>query len=133
MKKAIILACSAVTMFIFTGCASQYGIANGFPTVLPGVMISSNTHGGYIAPKMQSMKDVVVLGPASAEVSSTNTLLLISAGDTSIAKAKGIAMRQYPTADDIVNVEIDVKHTGVLGLFNTVTMYYKGIAVRYVK
>ena len=133
MKKTIILTCSALVVLMMTGCQSAYGIGSGFPLTMPGILIADQTIGGYIAPKMESMKNVEVLGPVNSEVSAVNTLLLISAGDASIFKAKEIALRKYPHADDVVNVEIDLQHKGILSLFNTVTMYYRGIAIRYVK
>ena len=79
------------------------------------------------------MKDVKVPGPVSSEISATNMLMLVSSGNVSIAKAKKEALKKYPNADDVVNVEIDVDHFSILSLFNTVTMYYKGIAIKYNK
>lgn len=130
MKKAIILVCGALAAMI-SGCQSAYHIGDGMPRTLPGIIIANQKSGGYIAPKMTSMKDVDVLGPVSSSVSCNNVLLLLSDGDVSIAKAKEIALTQYPEADDVVNVEIDCQHYGLLSIFNTVTMHYKGIAIKY--
>ena len=133
MKKAILMICGAIAAMVLTGCQSAYSVSDGFPRTLPGVLVASQTSGGYIAPKMQSMKDIKVLGPVSSEISATNVLMLVSSGNVSIAKAKAIALKKYPNADDVVNVEIDVDHFSILSLFNTVTVYYKGIAIQYNK
>ena len=122
-----------VAVAMLTGCQSAYHVGSGMPRTLPGILIADQKSGGYIAPKMESMKDVVVLGPVSSTVSCDNVLLLLSAGDVSVAKAKEIALQKYPDADDVVNVEIDCKHYGLFSLFNTVTMYYRGIAIKYKK
>ena len=117
-------------MFL-SGCSFGFVADSGFPRTMPGALIAEQSCGNFIGNKLQSFKDVEVLGSVSSEVSGANLLLLISEGDISIAKAKEIALQRYPQADDVVNVEIDTKHRGVLGLFNTVTMYYRGIAIKY--
>jgi hypothetical protein len=133
MKKSVIFAVAILAATILTGCQSAYHIGGGMPRTLPGVIVADQKSGGYIAPKMNSMKDVVVLGPVASSVSCSNILLLLSAGDVSIAKAKELAVQRYPDADDVVNVEIDCQHYGLLSIFNTVTMYYRGIAIKYKK
>ena len=133
MKKLLLLGACVVAVVMLTGCHAAYHVGGGFPRTMPGVLIANQTSGGYISPKVESMKDMEILGPVSSTVSADNALTLISAGDVSIAKAKELAMRKYPNADDIVNVEIDMQHTGILSLFNTVTMHYSGIAIKYKK
>ena len=136
MKKAIILICGIFTSVFLSGCMgliSGYGQSGGYPRPIPGLLYSEISAGGAIAEKMQSMKDVEVLGKVESQVSGTNVLMLVGDGDLSIKKAKDIALAKYPEADDIVNVEIDMKHRSVLGLFNTIIMYYRGIAIKYKK
>lgn len=134
MKRKLIFAGTACGVaMLFTGCQSAYHVADGFPRTMPGMLIANQTSGGYIAPKVESMRDVEILGPVYSTVSGTNVLMLVSEGDVSIAKAKELALRKYPDADDIVNVEVDLQQTGVLSLFNTVTMHYRGIAIKYKK
>jgi hypothetical protein len=134
MKKSIVLlCCGVVAVFTLTGCQSAYHVGGGFPRTMPGILLADQSSGGYIAPKMESMKDVEVLGPVYSTVEGSNALLLISQGDISIAKAKEIAIRKYPNADDIVNVEVDLQQKSILSLFNTVTMHYRGIAIKYKK
>lgn len=133
MKKSIIFAVTIIAATIMTGCQSAYHIGDGMPRTLPGIIVADQKSAGYIAPKMTSMKDVEVLGKVSSTVTCNNILLLLSAGDVSIAKAKELALQRYPDADDVVNVEIDCQHYGLLSIFNTVTMYYRGIAIKYKK
>lgn len=133
MKKSIIFAVAIIAATIMTGCQSAYHVGAGFPRTMPGFLIADQTSGGYIAPKMASMKDVEVLGPVYASIEGANVLMLISEGDISISKAKEIALRKYPNADDVVNVEIDLQQKGVLSLFNRVIMHYRGIAIKYKK
>ena len=136
MKKVLLMAGIIGAALFINGCAllhSGYSVAGGFPRTMPGILMSNQISGGYMAPKLASTKDIIILGHVSSEVSAVNGLLLISSGDASIMAAKSAALKKYPQADDIVNVEIDVKHEGILGIFNTVTMYYRGIAIKYKK
>ena len=132
MKKILLLVAVSTLLLALTGCTG-YISRSGFPGTFPGIIITEQIAGNYIAPKMESMKDVEVLGKVESEVSGANLLLLISEGDVSIKKAKELALKKYPQADDVVNVEVDVKHRWVLGLFSTVTMYYRGVAIKYKK
>ena len=136
MKKLIILFCGIIAAVTMTGCASLisgYAQGGGYPRTLPGMLIADQSAGGALGNKLASMRDLDVLGPVESQVSGTNVLMLFSEGDLSIGRAKEIALKKYPQADDVVNVEIDMHHRGILGLFNTVTMYYRGIAIKYKK
>ena len=131
MKKLLLIGCFAAAAMFLSGCMFSYTVNSGFPRTMPGGLLAEQTTGSFIGNKLHTMKDVEILGPVSSEVSGANLLLLISEGDVSIAKAKELALRKFPQADDVVNVEIDTKHRGVLSVFNTVTMYYRGIAIKY--
>lgn len=136
MKKVMLMVGIIGAALLMNGCAllhSGYSVGGGFPRTMPGILMSSQTTGAYMAPKLASIKDVVVLGPVSSVVTAHNGLLLISSGDASINAAKSEALKKYPQADDVVNVEIDVKHEGLLCFYNTVTMYYRGLAIQYKK
>ena len=132
-RKLLLSACGVAVVLLLSGCISGYHIGSGFPRTLPGVLVAEQKSGGYIAPKMTSMKDVEVLGPVYATVEGMEIFLLVSEGDISIAKAKEIALRQYPQADDVVNVEIDIEHKSLLSIKNSVIMHYRGIAIKYKK
>ncbi|MBE6374894.1 MAG: hypothetical protein E7050_00355 [Lentisphaerae bacterium] len=131
MKQFIFLICGVISIVFLSGCISGYHIGDGFPRTLPGVLFADQTSGGYIAPKMESMKDVIILGPVEATVECSELFLLVSEGNASIGKAKKLALNQYPQADDVVNVEIDVQHKSVLSILNRVIMHYRGIAIKY--
>ena len=136
MKKVILLLGFVLTALFINGCAllsSGYVVAGGFPRTMPALLISDQKAGGYIGQKLTSTKDVIVLGKVSSTVSARNGLLLVAFGDASIEAAKKEALKKYPQADDVVNVEIDIKHEGLLCLYNTVTMYYSGLAIQYKK
>ncbi len=131
MKKPVLLGCGLFCAILFSGCGSFYHIGGGFPRTLPGILWADQTSGGYIAPKMESMKDVEILGPVESTVECAETLMLVSDGDASISRAKRLALVKYPQADDVVNVEIDIQHKGALSLRNVVVMHYRGIAIKY--
>ena len=135
MKKMMLLLGFVLTALIVNGCAlsSGYAVAGGFPRTMPALLVSNQKAGGYIGQKLTSTKDVIVLGKVSSEVSAGNALLVVAFGDASIETAKKEALKKYPQADDVVNVEIDIKHEGLLCLYNTVTMYYRGLAIQYKK
>lgn len=133
MKQVLLICSIALCAVVVSGCQSAYHVGDGFPRTMPGVLYADQTSGGYIAPKMESMKDIEVLGPVYSTVDGSNVLMLISAGDISIAKAKEIALRKYPDADDVVNVEVDLQQKSILSLFNIVTLHYRGIAIKYKK
>ena len=127
----LLIAFACIVCFL-SGC-SGFAVRAGFPGTYPGIILTEQTSGNFIAPKMESLKDVEVLGKVEAEATASNLLWLVSEGDVSIKKVKELALKKYPQADDIVNVEVDVKHRSVLGLSNTVTMYYRGLAIKYKK
>ena len=134
MKNIILFSIIFSFIIVFcSGCISGYHVGGGFPRTLPGSIAANQKSAGYIAPKMESMKDVEVLGKVSSEVEARQIIMLISLGDVSIAKAKEEALKKYPQADDVVNIEIDMRHESVLGLYNSVTMYFSGIAIKYKK
>ena len=132
MQK-ILLILGAVCAVILTGCQAAYSVSDGYARTMPGVLVSNQTSGGVIIPKVESMADMEMLGRVNSSVSASNILMLVSFGDASIAHAKEEALRAYPQADDVVNVEIDIKHSSILSIYNTVTMKYTGIAIKYKK
>lgn len=134
MKQKLFLFLIGTSLIILlNGCINGYHIGDGFPRTLPGIIVADQKSGSYIAPKMESMKNVEVLGKVSSQVNAREILLLISLGDVSIATAKQQALMQYPEADDIVNIEIDLRHEGILCIYNSITMYFSGIAIKYKK
>jgi hypothetical protein len=135
MKKILMLGTSCAVVALLSGCAlvSGYNVGSGYPGTLPGILLSDQSRGGMIHAKVESMKDMEILGPVSSKVSATNVLLMLSCGDASIEAAKKIALEKYPNADDVVNVETDIHHFGVVSVFNIVTLKYRGIAVKYKK
>ena len=135
MKKCLLLGACCAVVALLSGCAlvSGYSLAGGYPGTLPGLIVSDQTRGGTILPKVESMKDMEVLGPVSSKVSATNVLLMFSNGDASIGAAKKAALGKYPNADDVVNVETDMQHFGIISIVNVVTLHYRGIAIKYKK
>ena len=88
MKKCLLLGGFVVAAMLLSGCVLSYNVSSGFPRTMPGALIAEQSCGNFIGNKLQSFKDVEVLGSVSSEVSGANLLLLISEGDISIAKAK---------------------------------------------
>jgi hypothetical protein len=135
MKKILFLGASCAVATLLSGCAltSGYSLGCGYPGTMPGLLLSDQVRGGMIHGKVESMKDMEVLGPVSSKVSATNVLLMCSTGDASIEAAKKIALEKYPSADDVVNVETDMHHFSIVSIVNVVTLKYRGIAVKYKK
>jgi hypothetical protein len=136
MKKCLMLGTACVVVALLSGCAaftSGYSLGGGYPGTMPGIVIADQMRGGMIHAKVESMKDMEVLGPVSSKVSANNVFMLLSSGDASIGAAKKYALQKYPQADDVVNVETDMHHFGVLSIFNIVTLEYRGIAIKYKK
>ena len=92
MKKCLMLGASCAVVALLSGCAltSGYNLGGGYPGTLPGLLISDQSRGGMIHGKVESMKDMEVLGPVSSKVSASNVLLVCSIGDASIEAAKKI-------------------------------------------
>ena len=97
------------------------------------VGIYCNTHqmtfvGNRIAPS----QGITVLGDVSASGELMTVLGVVTIGDTSLQTLKEQALRKYPNADDIVNIEVDNHVFGILGcVYKKVVVTLRGKAVRY--
>ncbi len=132
MKKMLCVCAVIALAAVFTGCAG-YGHGNGFAYAGPGMIFTDAYYGGYILPKADSLKDVEVLGPVNGVSKSTSILGWVSTGDSSIKAAKADALRNFPNADDILNIEVDGKVHSILGVISDVELHLRGIAVKYKK
>jgi len=132
MKKIICVVAILVLGALLSGCAG-YGYGNGFAYAGPGSLFTDAYYGGYIQPKAESLKDVEVLGPVKGVSKTTSILGWLSTGDGSILAAKADALRNYPNADDILNIEVDSKVHSILGIISDVELHLRGIAIKYKK
>lgn len=99
------------------------------------VGIYCNTHQmTFIGNRTASFRDVIVLGDVSASGEIMTVLGLVTIGDTSLRSLKEKALRMYPGADDIINIEIDNHVFGILGcVYKRVVVTLRGKAVRYTR
>ncbi len=132
MKKSLWVLVG-VSVLVLTGCKVHYQTDYGFGSTMPGVVYSYQTRGTFMLPKAESMEGVEVLGPVEGESTELNVLLLVAVGNGGIEAAKKDALKRYPDADDILNVEVDTRHFNVLPIFNESTTILRGIAVKYKK
>lgn len=131
-KKLMVLAgFYAAVLTMATGCHTAYVNNYGFGSTMPGVLFCDQTRGTFMLPKAESLDGVEKLGMVRGESSSINVLLAVSIGDGGIHAAKMDALRKYPQADDIINVEVDTVHNSILCFFNRSTTILRGIAVKY--
>lgn len=133
MKKRMFLLLGAVAgCILLSGCQVAYSTGFGFGATMPAVIITDQTRGGFILPKLESLAGVEVLGKVEGRSKSRNILMLLAEGDSGINAAKKDALIKYPTADDIVNIEIDTHHKSTFGLINESTTILRGIAIKYI-
>ncbi len=132
MKKIVLLsAMFAGIMFLCSGCGTAFIPNNGYAAAYPSVIYTNEIHPAHIANKVTNLDGFEVLGQVNGTASAVNTLFIVTAGDTGIAKAKANALKHYPSAHDIINMEVDTEIHSILGLFTSVTTHVSGWAVKY--
>lgn len=133
MKKLLALAVAACGLAVFcTGCASGYGVVNGYGGPYPGLIFSETISGSHTEPTFEYMKrPYEVLGHAEGEAEAINVLFVYAGGDSSCGMAESNALRKFKDADALINRTFSVKHFSVLSLFNRVTNRVSGDAIRY--
>ena len=132
-KRAFLLLGTVAALILLSGCQINYLNSNGFGTVMPGVIITDQTRGGFMLSKAESLAGVEVLGKVEGRSKARNVIGLVSEGDCGIQAAKRDALSKCPGADDIINVEVDTHHKSTLGLVNESTTILTGIAIKYKK
>ena len=86
----------------------------------------------YIGNRLTSLGGVTILGDVSTSGEIMTVLCVVTVGDTSLQTLKEQALRKYPDADDIVNIEVDNHVFGILGcVYKKVVVTLRGKAVRY--
>ncbi len=133
MKKLILTLVAAAAVIFASGCAGGYVNNYGFGSTVPGAIYTNQVRGTFMLPKLENLDGVEVLGKAHGKATSTTVLLLIALGDGGIEAAKRDALKAYPQADDILNVEIDTRYESILSLYDHSTTILNGIAVKYKK
>lgn len=133
MKKLFL----AITLcFTFSSFANELlPVKTGpldFPSTIPGVIYSNASRAMYREQKVD-LKQYNILGKVESKAIMENVLLLCNWGDTSLGTLKRNALAQYPHADDIVNIEIDVHSFNVLLAYIKTTVTLRGIAVQFKK
>lgn len=132
-RKAIIVLVAVAACVVFSGCQVGYVNSYGFGNTMPSFLVTDQTRGTFMLPKAESLAGVQVLGKVEGKATARNTLMLIAEGNCGIDAAKRDALRNYPEADDIINVEVDTHHKSTLGLINESTTILRGIAIKYKK
>lgn len=133
MKKKVAMMLAAVAaVVVLSACNSGIGLAGGYGHTAPGVIYSQGIQGGTSDMNVEHLKRPYKhLGRVSGESFQTNVLLLVTLGDASIETAQKNALLQIKEADALINRNIDVKHTSILGLFTTAILRVTGDAIQY--
>lgn len=88
----------------------------------------------FIGNRTGDFKGMTVLGDVSASGEIMTVLCVVTIGDASMQALKEKALRQFPGADDIVNIEVDNHVFGILAcVYKKVVVTLRGKAVRYDK
>lgn len=133
MKKIIPL-CAIGLVMVMCGCrVPSYVANNSFGAPYPGAIYSHVTAASFIGNKLENTNGVEILGDAYGTASASDYLTIVSAGNCGIAAAKEDALKRFPGADDIVNIEVETRHISVLSVFTTITTIVRGKAIKYKK
>ncbi len=130
MKKMMQLAALALVGLTHSGCAYVLKDNNaGFPAVCPGILYCDMKVAQQVTPPTLPAH-YKMLGPVSAEATTTNVLFIFSTGDASYETLKRAALSKYPDAKAIINLEIDCDQHNYF-VVNRVTAKIRGIAVSW--
>jgi len=130
MKKTAILFLAAVAVAMLPGC---YIPTNHFSGVSPSIIFTNTAHTSYVGEKITDSSKVKVLSNVKGSASSLNIMMLVSAGDSSVTKAKRKALEMEKSADEILNMEVTSDVCSLMGIFTVVTTTVEGKAVQYPK
>ena len=133
MKKLLVVACAVMVCAIMSGCGAIMAEHGGIPSVANGGIYTDINVGCMVMDKAESFKGVKVLGKVESSAMTTNILGILATGDTTVATLKDKALKAYPNADDVINIEVDAHFKSVLGIINECTTTFRGVAVQYVK
>jgi|GEM_PF-6368970 len=81
----------------------------------------------------RDLRPYTVLGKVTSSAEMKNVLLLCNWGDTTFDALKKEALKKYPDADDIVNVEIVAENFNVFIFYMKTTAVLYGTAIKYKK
>lgn len=134
MKKTFLLLMSICAVAVLTGCrVPHYVNNNSFGSPYPGAIYNHVTSTSYIGNKLDNNKNVEILGNAYGTATAADYFMIISAGNCGVVSAKEDALRKFPGADDILNMEVETRNISILGVFSTVTTIVHGKAIKYKK
>lgn len=124
------VACGVV--MLVAGCASGYGIENGYGVVPPAVIFSNTKAGSYTEQNLEYLKrPYMVLGHAEGDAHAINVMFVCAVGDASCQTAEENALSKFADADALINRTFSVKHFSVMSVFNKVTNHVSGDAIKY--
>ena len=130
MKKLLIIAFLSVAALSVRAGGISHLVDDFFQ-----VGVYCDTHQmTYIGNRTTLFQDLTVLGDVSATGEIMTVLCVVTIGDASLQSLKEKALRQYPEADGIIDVEVDNHVFGILAcVYKKVTVTLRGKAVRYHK
>ncbi len=124
------LAAFALVGLSLSGCAYVFKDNNaGFPAVCPGILYCDMKVAQQVTPPTLP-SHYKMLGPVSAEATTTNVLFIFATGDASYETLKRLALSRYPDAKAIINLEVDCEQHNYF-VVNYVTAKIRGIAVSW--
>lgn len=99
-----------------------------------GIFFTYATLADIIIPKTETLDDIIILGDAVGEAELISVLGLVTVGDMGIEAAKKDALKAYPQADDIINIEVDERRLSILYfIFSQTEITLRGKAIKYKK
>ena len=138
LKIAILIA-SAASMSMLTGCAGWAithpgGAGKTTPAgVAPGTLVGNVTYPNFVQSITRfelTSDDFTIIGPVSAEATSSSVLGMFSSGDNGYQKL--FTEAQKIGAHDVINIKVDTNLKRFMsGIYASSTVKMSGIAIKY--
>lgn len=127
MKNFKILFCLAIFCIFFQQLKADWDISEG-------IFCTYVTLPTMIFPKTETLDNIIILGDVEGKADVISVYARATAGEAGIEAAKRNALRAYPQADDIINIEVDTKKISIfLGTIVRVETILRGKAIKYKK
>ena len=127
MKNFKILFCLAAFCMFFQQLKADWDIPEG-------IFCTYVTLPTMIFPKTETLDNIIILGDVEGKADVISVYARATAGEAGIEAAKRNALRAYPQADDIINIEVDTKKISIfLGTIFRVETILRGKAIKYKK
>ncbi len=129
MKNFLILGLTCICATLFSGCTignHQHGI---YETVPSGFFYSE-----VITPtsiERNDPPDYTILGYPEFTYSTTAIMLCASWGGTSVNDIRAAFNKQFPKADDFIDIEVTSDQTNVMFVYNNIEITVRAKAIKF--